>query len=107
MDVFGLPEQTGRIGTDIRNGNYTWPVVAAFERANDSQRKILMNNYGRKDFLNVHAVQIIFQNLNIVKLYWDYEYESRRKINEEIEKSVEYPQPLFQLIMAAIISSSS
>ncbi|CAG7819824.1 unnamed protein product [Allacma fusca] len=94
-------------GRDPTNGNYTWQAVAAFENANDVQRKILMDNYARQDFFHVHEVKAVFKHLNIAKLYWKYEYESRRDINLEIEKSVEYPQTLFQLIMAAIIESSS
>ncbi|CAG7726051.1 unnamed protein product [Allacma fusca] len=108
IDVFGMPEQAGRISSDIVNGKCSWPIVAAFERANDIQRKILLENYGQTDHMKISIIKNMFGCLNIQEIYWNFEYGARKNINEEVDELPnELPKPLFQLIMAAIAGRQS
>lgn len=52
LDCFGNPEITGQIGTDIQDNKCTWFAVVCMQRANDEQKQIMMDCYGKKGKLN-------------------------------------------------------
>ncbi|CAG8466880.1 6260_t:CDS:10 [Acaulospora morrowiae] len=86
LDCFGLPEVIGKIGTDIEDNKCSWCVNKAMTLATSEQRKILDENYGKKNSENVAAVKEIYRQLNIEGKYKEYEEESFVRINGLIDK---------------------
>lgn len=42
LDCFGDPRVTGRIGTDIGQNKFSWLIVKAFEKGDESQKQRLI-----------------------------------------------------------------
>ncbi|KAL8770442.1 MAG: hypothetical protein Q9209_003868 [Squamulea sp. 1 TL-2023] len=86
LDAFGAPEVIGKIGTDIQDNKCSWVINQALERASPEQRKVLDGCYGRKDKEMEAKVKEIFQELELEKVYLEYEENAVAKIREMIAK---------------------
>lgn len=86
LDNFGLPEHIGKIGTDIMDNKCSWLVNQALAIVTPEQRKILEENYGRKDKANEAVIKKLYNDLNLEKLYQDYEEKVVGEIREKIAK---------------------
>ncbi|KAL3229946.1 Farnesyl pyrophosphate synthase [Nakaseomyces bracarensis] len=84
LDCFGTPEQIGKIGTDIQDNKCSWIVNKALQLANAEQRKILDENYGRKDAACEEKCKVIFNDLAIEKHYKEYE----EKVAEDLKAMI-------------------
>jgi farnesyl diphosphate synthase len=73
LDCYGDPEFIGKIGTDIQDNKCGWVINKALQQASPVQRKILDENYGRKDAKCEQTVKRVFAELNIEQDYLDYE----------------------------------
>nr|AMN82832.1 farnesyl pyrophosphate synthase 3 [Hevea brasiliensis] len=85
QDCFGDPKVTGKVGTDIEDCKCTWFVVKALELANDEQKKLLHENYGRADPASVAKVKDLYQVLDLQGIYAEYERETHEKLSEAIK----------------------
>eukprot|EP01018_Ginkgo_biloba_P010188 Gb_29812 [translate_table: standard] len=85
LDCFGDPEVIGKIGTDIEDFKCSWLVVQALERANESQRKQLYDNYGKADPSCVAAVKAIYRDLGLQDVFLEYEHSSHKELISSIE----------------------
>ena len=47
LDCFGNPDITGKIGTDIQDNKCSWLAVVCMQFANDEQKQIMIECYGR------------------------------------------------------------
>lgn len=92
LDCFGDPLVMGKIGTDIEEGKCCWPIVTALSIANDKQRSILEQNYARKDKVNTEAVKQVYRELNLEKIYKQYEVDSIIELRGSIDKFSEETQ---------------
>lgn len=86
LDCFGTPEQIGKIGTDIKDNKCSWVVNQALLHANEEQRKLLDENYGKKDDESEKRCKQLFNDLNIEKIYFDYEEDIGAKLRKQIEQ---------------------
>lgn len=91
LDCYGDPAVIGKIGRDIEEGKCCWLFVTALKLCNEEQKKILLENYALEDVKNVAKVREIYDQLNMRKVYQDYEEQSYQEIKSLIEK-FEYPQ---------------
>uniref|UniRef100_A0A0E0L589 Farnesyl pyrophosphate synthase n=1 Tax=Oryza punctata TaxID=4537 RepID=A0A0E0L589_ORYPU len=85
LDCYGDPEFIGKIGTDIEDYKCSWLVVQALERADESQKNVLFENYGKKDPACVAKVKGLYRELNLEEVFLDYENESYKKLITDIE----------------------
>ncbi|CAO2166084.1 unnamed protein product [Urochloa humidicola] len=85
LDCFGDPEFTGKIGTDIEELKCSWLVVQALKRVDENQKSILFENYGKPDLTCVAKVKNLYGELNLEKVFYEYERESYNKMIADIE----------------------
>lgn len=85
LDCFGSPEQIGKIGTDIQDNKCSWVINIALLHANPDQRKILDDNYGRKDSEAENRCKKVFSELKIPDIYNKYEESVVVHIKRKIE----------------------
>ncbi|XP_076897596.1 farnesyl pyrophosphate synthase 1 [Bidens hawaiensis] len=85
LDCFGAPEVIGKIGTDIEDFKCSWLVVKALELSNEEQKKVLHENYGKKDPSSVAKVKELYHTLNLQGVFEEYENTSYKKLITNIE----------------------
>ena len=76
LDIYGDVALTGKIGTDIQDGKYSWLIIEAMKLSNVQQRKVLMEHYGTE---NIETVKQIFNDLDLCE---HYETFSRNREDE-------------------------
>ncbi|XP_055679662.1 farnesyl pyrophosphate synthase-like [Lutzomyia longipalpis] len=99
LDCYGDPAVTGKVGTDIQDNKCTWLVAAFLERANEAQKEILKETYGKKDEKSVQIVKQLYEDVGLRKVFRTYEDSSYRKIKEDIQQVKGIPQRLYQNLM--------
>ncbi|EPS34937.1 Farnesyl pyrophosphate synthase [Penicillium oxalicum] len=91
LDNYGDPAFIGKIGTDIQDNKCSWLINQAIARATPEQRAVLDSAYGRKDKVQEAKVKKIFEEMELEKVYKEYEEkvvgELRAKIAAVDEKS--------------------
>merc|ERR1712166_977249 len=96
LDCYGDPKTIGKIGTDIQDNKCGWLIVQALDRATPEQRKTLEDNYAQKDEAKVAKVKAVYKELDLAKVYHDYQDESHSRLQTLIkEKAGELPVAIF------------
>ncbi|KAI4131364.1 MAG: hypothetical protein LQ338_001249 [Usnochroma carphineum] len=86
LDAYGAPEVIGKIGTDIQDNKCSWLINQALQRAGPEQRKVLDECYGRKDGEMEKKVKKVYEELELEKVYLEYEEDAVGRIREMIAK---------------------
>lgn len=86
IDCFTPPEILGKIGTDIVDNKNSWCVNTALQRVNPEQRKILDENYGRKDSECEGRVKAVFREVGVEQVYKEYEQSAYKKITGLVDQ---------------------
>nr|AFM78687.1 farnesyl pyrophosphate synthase [Plagiochasma appendiculatum] len=103
LDCYGDPAFIGKIGTDIEDTKCSWLVVQALQRASEHQKNLIKENYGKKDPEKVAVIKKLYKELNIQKVFDDYEHESYVGLNAAIEKVDNLPlQGVFKAFLGKI-----
>ncbi|KAK4055061.1 Farnesyl pyrophosphate synthetase [Microbotryomycetes sp. JL221] len=85
LDCYGTPEQIGKIGTDIQDNKCGWLINTALGIATPEQRRVLDDNYGKKDAECEARVKAVFAELELKQRFERYEAESYERINKLID----------------------
>ncbi len=85
LDFAGTPEQIGKIGTDIIDNKCSWVVNTALALASPEQRKVLDENYGRKNKESEQKVKEVFYAVDVPGKYYKYEEDAYKRITGLIE----------------------
>lgn len=85
LDFAGTPEQIGKIGTDIVDNKCSWCINTALAVAKPEQRKILDDNYGRKNEEAERKVKEVFVQVGVSEKYAAYEDNAYKRIMGLIE----------------------
>lgn len=74
------------VGTDILDNKCSWNINVAVENATPEQRKVLDENYGRKDAACEAKVKEVFNasNIDVEGRFKKYEAESHVKLMDMI-----------------------
>jgi len=86
LDCYGDPEYIGKIGTDIQDNKCGWLVNKALELVTPEQRKVLDENYGRKDATMEKRIKELYLELGLEAHYQAYEKKSIEEIKALIAK---------------------
>ncbi|RWS22043.1 bifunctional GPPS/FPPS isoprenyl diphosphate synthase precursor-like protein, partial [Leptotrombidium deliense] len=84
IDVYGDSNETGKIGTDIKNGKCTWIVVTALTMMNEHQRKLFQHHFGKADVASECVVKKIFEEIKLADKFQAFETEAKKDIENEI-----------------------
>jgi len=106
LDCFGDPEVIGKVGTDIQDNKCSWLVVQALDRVTKEQRTLLEQNYGQWDDEKVKNVKDVYNELELVKVFEDYEEQSYKNIQEALDKVTLMPRDVFELLLKKIYKRS-
>lgn len=102
LDCYGDPEVIGKIGTDIQDNKCGWLVVQALKKCDASQRKVIEDNYGKKDKACEKRIKELYVALDLEAVYEAYEEESYRRLKGIIEGQKLLPHELFGAMLARI-----
>lgn len=109
LDNFGLPEHIGKIGTDIQDNKCSWLVNQALKIATPEQRKILEEHYGRKDSAHEAEIKKLYNDMNLKKIYEDFEEKTVNSLQEKINKVDEsegLKKEVFEVFLSKIYKRS-
>jgi farnesyl diphosphate synthase len=108
LDCYGDPAVIGKIGTDIQDNKCSWLVVQALERCSPDQRETLQVHYGQSDPASVAAVKAIYQELDMPKIFSDYEESSYQAIQRQLDTldPTVLPRQVFELFLQKIYKRS-
>ena len=84
LDAYADPKVLGKIGTDIQDNKCGWLINQALQRVNSEQRKVLDENYGKKDKDCEKRVKEVYTELRLDKVYAQYEQEVVDRMNQMI-----------------------
>ncbi|GAQ08849.1 farnesyl pyrophosphate synthase [Aspergillus lentulus] len=84
LDAYGDPAVIGKIGTDIQDNKCSWLVNQALQRCNTEQRKLLDTAYGRKDSELEAKVKALYKELDLEKVYKEYEEKTVGELRGKI-----------------------
>jgi farnesyl diphosphate synthase len=107
LDCYGLPEQIGKVGTDIQDKKCSWLVVEALKICTESQRKIIEQNYGVWDDAKVATIKQLYLDLELEKLFQTYEEQSYHEIQKELQHiSPKVPKEVYLIFLDKIYKRS-
>lgn len=109
LDNFGLPEHIGKIGTDIQDNKCSWLVNKALSIVTPEQRKVLEENYGRKDKAKEAVIKQLYDELKLEDHYKQYEEErvgEIRKMIDAIDESKGLKKQVFEAFLGKIYKRS-
>lgn len=84
LDAFADPSVLGKIGTDIKDNKCSWLVNQALKLVNPEQRKLLNENYGRKDDECEKRVKELYSELDLKGVYEKFEEERVSDLKQKI-----------------------
>lgn len=103
LDAFAPPEVLGKIGTDIEDAKCSWLVCKALELVTPEQKEILLEHYGKHDPDGVEKVKNLYKELELEKIYNEYEEEQKQACDELIATvEPESFQELFKFLLGKI-----
>jgi farnesyl diphosphate synthase len=117
LDYSAPPEQLGKIGTDIIDNKCSWVINTALLLCSKpstpggaEMRKVLDENYGRKDAQCEARVKKVYERLNITKVYGEYEErvvgELKAKIGGIVETEGGLKREVFESFLGKIYKRS-
>jgi farnesyl diphosphate synthase len=87
LDVYGNPDQTGKVGTDIMEGKVTWLACTAFKLANEQQADVIRANLK----VNQEKVVEVYEQLKLREVY----HEFARREDEELQRDLGLLDPIY------------
>jgi len=102
LDCYGDPKVIGKVGRDIEENKCSWLVVQALLKATPEQKKLLEKHYGRDNAADVAKVKQLYNEMNISKVFRDYEEQSYSEIKKLISSVHIMPTSLFTDLLAQI-----
>lgn len=109
LDNYGDPAVIGKIGTDIQDNKCSWLVNQALAIATPEQRKILEENYGRKDNDKEAVIKKLFDEMKLDERYREYEDKvvgDIKNMIDNVDESEGLKKSVFEAFLAKIYKRS-
>lgn len=106
LDCYGSPEVIGKVGRDIEENKCGWLIVQALLRADDRQKKLLAEHYGRDNPDDVAVVKKVYKELDLERVFKEYEDASFAKLSEMINLVHSMPRAVFSDLLQRIYKRS-
>ncbi|KAJ3126254.1 hypothetical protein HK098_007726 [Nowakowskiella sp. JEL0407] len=110
LDCFGDPAVIGKIGTDIEDNKCSWLINQALSIVSKEQRDLLDLHYGKRSAESAAIVKKIYNEINLPKIYAEYEETSHKKmmalINDLDEQKTGLPREMFTSFVNRIYKRS-
>ena len=103
LDCYGDPAVIGKVGRDIEENKCGWLVVQALQRCTPEQREVLAVHYGKEEPESVQKVKALYKDLDIEKVFKDYEQQSYEELTALISNTASsVPAACFTDLLAKI-----
>eukprot|EP00997_Jenningsia_sp_PLL12_P008029 NODE_4744_length_631_cov_44.427835_g4082_i0.p1 GENE.NODE_4744_length_631_cov_44.427835_g4082_i0~~NODE_4744_length_631_cov_44.427835_g4082_i0.p1 ORF type:complete len:142 (+),score=40.98 NODE_4744_length_631_cov_44.427835_g4082_i0:22-426(+) len=93
LDVYGTPEEIGKVGTDIQDFKCSWLAVQFRKHASPSQLQLFKEHYGRAEPESVTKVKQLFDEVNMNQRFAECEEHYAQKIDGLITSFAETCPP--------------
>ena len=103
IDIFGLPEKTGRKGMDIENGRINWFIVKALEKANPAQKKVLQDHFGKTGLESKNQVKIVFQELGLPDAFEAFQVKQYNQLQDSVSSFCQQHKQLPKIIFEGFL----
>ncbi|KAJ6235999.1 farnesyl-pyrophosphate synthetase [Anaeramoeba flamelloides] len=87
---------------DIQLGKCSWLIVAAIKHSNEEQIQKLKVNYGIPNQKATQIVKEIYNQLNLVRIYQDFEQKSFNSITQSLDNLKYNPKEIFSILLNQI-----
>ncbi|KAL1129874.1 hypothetical protein AAG570_012818 [Ranatra chinensis] len=96
LDCYGSSENSLKPSTGIEEGKCTWMSVVALQRVSDTQKKIFIDCYGKKDEKKVASVMEIYRLVGVTSTYKRFQEMNNELLLTQIQQvSRGLPHKLF------------
>ncbi|KAN0053262.1 hypothetical protein ACTA71_009711 [Dictyostelium dimigraforme] len=103
LDCYGSPDVIGKIGRDIEENKCSWLICQAILNGTPQQIELLKKHYGIDNPSDVELVKKIYDEINLKKIFRDYEDTSYNLLMEKIKSTCIYvPQGVFLKLLSKI-----
>ncbi|GAM21444.1 hypothetical protein SAMD00019534_046190, partial [Acytostelium subglobosum LB1] len=106
LDCYGAPEVIGKVGRDIEENKCSWLICQAILNGTPEQIAQLKTVYGRDNPEDVAVVKKIFNDIEIPKIFKQYEDKSFAELTQAIKQSHDLPQAVFTTFLGRIYKRS-
>ncbi|EAY16858.1 Polyprenyl synthetase family protein [Trichomonas vaginalis G3] len=102
FDVYGDPQVTGKIGSDIKDGKNTWLFCKAYELANDEQKKTLDQKIGHEEF--VEDIKKLYEEIKVKEAYHEFETNEGKELYAQLNHiESKYPKKTIEALVKKIV----
>ncbi|KAN0031773.1 hypothetical protein ACTFIV_005640 [Dictyostelium citrinum] len=103
LDCYGSPAVIGKIGRDIEENKCSWMICQAILNGTPEQINLLKKHYGIDNPSDVEIVKKIYDEINLKKIFKDYEDTSYNLLMDKIKSNCIYvPQGVFLKLLSKI-----
>ncbi|KAK5582859.1 hypothetical protein RB653_004448 [Dictyostelium firmibasis] len=103
LDCYGSPAVIGKIGRDIEENKCSWMICQAILNGTPEQTEKLKKHYGIDNPSDVEIVKKIYDEINLKKVFKEYEDKSYNLLIEKIKSiCIHVPQGVFLKLLSKI-----
>ncbi|XP_065569766.1 probable farnesyl diphosphate synthase DDB_G0278823 isoform X2 [Artemia franciscana] len=103
IDLYGDPNITGKIGTDIQEGKCTWFAAQALTHGTNEQKKYFQEYYGSQRDEDIRKIRQFYDEMDMKKRFEIHVEQTLSKIKSDMENLPEnIPSDIFSKIMKAL-----
>eukprot|EP00924_Labyrinthula_sp_SR-Ha-C_P015776 snap_masked-scaffold_4-processed-gene-9.20-mRNA-1 protein AED:0.27 eAED:0.27 QI:0/-1/0/1/-1/1/1/0/354 len=106
LDCFGDESVIGKIGTDIQDAKCGWLVCQALKIADEDQKSTIQEHYGVDEEESIQEIKKIYNKLNLVQVYANYEEKVYKELLKDIEETKSVPSGIFLGLLQKIYKRS-